>query len=389
MTSLPRMMAAVTCAGLLAVLVGCGRPAAGPADCPTTPVPGVAIAVGARANSPAPDLPAEVFALFDAAVAQEQGITLVRVDGAPTVACVMRFHSEAGNAVAREDDERRFRDRVRAAIAATRAHAPEADPLAALGVAAAAAGQDGTVVLVDSGLQTVPPLNFGADDLLDQVVAIGPAAVVGKLRDAAALPDLGGAAVTLVGIGYPAEPQPRLDEARRATLVELWEHIVDEAGARSVTVLGAANTGDAVPDVPEVTLVPVPPVDNIDLGCDTTSVLHDAGPVGFEPNRTEFVDPAAARDALREFADWLVDNPTGRAVVTGTIAHYGADEPGRGLALDRAEAVTAALVRLDARPEQVSAVGGGWGPYPARDAQPDPHSDLLNRRVVIELVCDG
>jgi hypothetical protein len=42
-----------------------------------------------------------------------------------------------------------------------------ADPLTALSRAAAAAGQGGTVVLVDSGLQTVAPLDFSAAKLLD------------------------------------------------------------------------------------------------------------------------------------------------------------------------------------------------------------------------------
>lgn len=42
-----------------------------------------------------------------------------------------------------------------------------ADPLTALSRAAAAAGQGGTVVLVDSGLQTVAPLDFSAAELLD------------------------------------------------------------------------------------------------------------------------------------------------------------------------------------------------------------------------------
>jgi outer membrane protein OmpA-like peptidoglycan-associated protein len=375
------------CAALLLATTGC-QEAAGEATCPTTPVPGLAIAIGARANTPEPTLPTEVLPMLDGAIQEGQGINLVRVDGAPTIACVMRFGSDAGNQVAREDDERRFRDQVRAAIAATRAREPQADPLAALSVAAAAAGPDGTVVLVDSGLQTVPPLDLSADGLLDRVLAANPDQVAATLRETGALPDLAGRAVTLVGIGYPAQPQPRLDEARRQALVDLWRALVEAAGADPVAMLDAANTGAAVAGVPEVAVVAVPPVDNLDLGCDTTSVLYDAGPVGFQPDSTEFVDPAAARDALRGFAEWLTANSAGRAEVTGTIAHY-PPEDYPGLDLGRAEAVRDELVRLGARPEQVSSHGGGWGPYPSPDAPPDPRYDPLNRRVVITLRCDG
>lgn len=372
--------------GLLTVAAGCGADQT-TAECPTTPVPGVAIAVGARANSPAPVLPPEVLDLIERAIRDGRGITLVRVDGAPTIACALRFRSDAENQVARDDDERRFRTQVRAAVAALRAREPGADPLAALTIAADAAGPEGVVVLLDSGLQTRPPLDFREDGLLDQALSGGPAAVVPQLREAGMLPDLTGRAVTLAGIGYPADPQPRLDQGRRQGLVQLWQGIAEAAGAQPVTVVTAARTDGAVTGVPEVEVVDIPPPGNIALGCDTRSVLYDTGPVGFRPDSTEFVDPEAAREALRDFAQWLAGNPTGQAELTGNIAHYGANERDHGLALHRAEAVRAELIRLGAEPEQVRASGGGWGPHPEPGASADPRYDPLNRRVVVTLRC--
>lgn len=371
---------------LLALTAACAADPA-PAECPTTPAPGLAIAVGARANTPAPVLPPEVAGLLEPAIRDEQAITLVRVDGNPTIACVLRFGSDAQNEVARADDERQFRERLLAVIGAVRAREPGADPMAALAIAADAAGPDGTVALLDSGLQTLPPLDFTEPDFLSQVLAAEPAKVTAKLRDDRALPDLTGQPLTLAGIGYVADPQPRLAQGQRQGMVRLWRAIGEAAGARSVTVVTAASTRDAVPDVPDVPVVELPPRGNIALGCDTTAQLHDTGPVGFLPDSTDFADPAAAENELRRYAAWLAEDGSRRAELTGTIAHHGENKPDHGLALARAQAVADELVRLGAGETQVHASGAGWGPYPHPTAPPHPRYDSRNRRVVVELRC--
>jgi outer membrane protein OmpA-like peptidoglycan-associated protein len=372
--------------GLLATAAGCTADQA-PAECPTTPAPGVAIAVGARANTPAPVLAPELAELLETAIQNEQAITLVRVDGTPTIACVLRFHSDAENDVAHADDERRFRERLLAVVGAVRAREPGADPMAALAVAADAAGRNGTVVLLDSGLQTLPPLDFTEPEFLGQVLAADPATVAAKLRKDGALPDFTGQALTLTGIGYVADPQPRLDEGEKQGLVRLWRAIAESAGARSVVIVPAASTRDAVPAVPEVPVVELPSRENIAFGCDTTAQLHDTGPVGFMPDSTDFADPVAAANALREYATWLAEDRSRRAELTGTIAHYGENKPDHGLALWRAQAVANELIRLGADEAQVRASGAGWGPYPHSTAPADPRYDSRNRRVLIELRC--
>lgn len=354
--------------------------------CPTTGRRGVAIAVGARANTPAPALPEKVVDIIDDAIASGQNINLIRVDGEPAIHCVMRFQSTAANPVADEDDRRKFRAAVFGAIGLTRARVPQADPLGALTLAAATAGDGGTVVLLDSGLQTVPPLDFGVAGFLDQVLAADPRHITAQLKEDRLLPDLTGRTVVLAGIGYTADPQPDLGDARRADLVALWQRIVAAGNAGTVDEIEQPSSSPAVAGVPEVTVVEVPPTGNLVLRCDTETVLFDAGPVGFRPDEARFVDRDAARRALTAYAAWLSAHPGARVELVGNVAHHG---PDRGLSLRRAQAVGEALTGLGVAGDRITARGGGWGPYPTPDAPPEPRYDPLNRRVVIKLVCGG
>jgi OOP family OmpA-OmpF porin len=376
-------------AGLLAVtaltLTACSTAAA--ATCPAGPaVAGLAVAVGGRADSPQPAWPAQLdpqlARITRAGKGSGVGVTFVRVDGKPAVGCVMPYDNDAANGGAKQYDSQAFTTAVGHEAATLRADSGQADPLGALSLASAAAGRRGTVVLMDSGLQTVAPLNFAAADLLD--AGISP--VVAQLRAAGDLPRLSGQTVILDGIGYTAAPQPALDEDQRDHLIELWRQIATAAGAARVQVILTPNTAGAAPGLPAVSLVRVAPPDNVVIGCDQQSVLSDDGAVGFRANSTTFRDQAAAGPVLARIAGWLRSHPSARAALTGSIAHYPPDQPG-GLSLERARAIRAALVRLGAGAGQITAAGVGWGPFPAPSASPNPVSDPLNRRVVMTLTC--
>ena len=357
---------------------------------PCSPGPGVgglAVAVGGRANSPQWAMPVDLKPRIDAVLdatesGKDVGVTLLRVDGDPGIACVLRYDASAQNSNARANARTNVLNAVASQISAVRANSPEANPLKALALAAASAQDGGTVVLLDSGLQTVAPLNFTVEGVLDT----DPDDVVEQLARAGQLPNLSGRAVVLIGIGYTAAPQASLDEARRTRLVELWTKLAQRAGASSVVVSDTPNTESAVPGVPEVTPVAVPPVVSVHPGCNTQAIFADSGAVGFVPDSTEFRDPAAARGALTEFGRWLGENPTARSTVVGSVAHYGANTTG-GLSLARAHCVRDVLIQTGAQAAQITAVGMGWGPFPTRTGPPGAPHDERNRRVVVELTC--
>ena len=353
-----------------------------PQPCPTAARPGLAIAVGGRANAPAPVVPDRVGQLIDKAVTDGTGIDVIRVDGHPSIACALSFTSDAANPVARADDLNRYKQTARGILGATRAKEPEANPLQALVLASQAAGPGGPVVLIDSGLQTVAPLDFRAPGLLDA----DPDAVAKALSERGFLPDLKGHTVVLAGIGYTATPQSSLDEPRRANLVRIWQKIVTAAGATVETVT-TPNTGDAPANLPAVSPVEVPPTDVIRIGCNTDSILSNDGAVGFQPDSTTFLDSARARQALAEFAAFLTRNRDARASLVGTIAHYGTDDGDSGLSRQRAERVREVLVDLGVDGSRIAAHGAGWGPFPSKDGPPSPADDQRNRRVVISITC--
>jgi OmpA-OmpF porin, OOP family len=361
-----------------------------PLSCPV-PVGPMAIALGGRANEPEPSLPGPVqqAAISVVAGASEQNVqpkfTVVNVDGRPTVAGSETYRTDAGNAIAAQDDQNAFLSGLGNAIPTLRAQTPEADTLGALTLAGRSVqgSRPGTVVLVDSGLSTVAPLDFRTAGLLAAPVAD----VVASLRDAQALPALNGATVILAGIGDVASPQGPLDTGQRASLVALWKGIAQAGGASCVAVVDEPRSGDAPSDVPPVSTVDLPPPPTITPG--SASVLPDDGSVGFQPDTADFRDENAARGVLAPFADFLKQGPTRRLALTGTTARAGSPASQVDLSTRRAEAVKGLLVSLGASADRITTKGvGSQFPGYVNDVGPGgrqlPGPASTNRKVIVE-----
>ena len=354
--------------------------------CPTTPGGPVTLAVGARANSAAPVLPPPIVDLMREAAKQTQALSVVRVDGSPTVSFQGTFRTDAANDVARNTELEQFLTDVQGRITALLPKTPEADVLAALGEAARITPEGGTVVLLDSGLQTTgqirfqDPGTFGAD----------PNEFVSYLQARSLMPALAGRSVVLVGLGNTAEPQAALDPSLRTRVTALWQSVVSAAGASCVEIIDtAASRTSVVTDIPvtPVTLPTVPPFQP----CGET-VLRDGDMVGFLPDQAVFRDPAAARATLQDLATIVIN---GRQLVEliGTTAMAGPSEEGRiHLSLQRADAVKGVLVELGVPADRITTTGAGatW-PNRVPDIAPDgsliPTAAAQNRSVIVRLSC--
>jgi outer membrane protein OmpA-like peptidoglycan-associated protein len=359
-------------------------------SCPL-PVGPMAFAVSGRANSPEPGLPQAVqdgtVSVLTRAVDQhyQPRITLINVDGRPVSAGSDTFSSDAGNGIAAEDDRNNFLGGFGKALTGLRAQTPEVDVLTALDLAGRSAGgqRPGTVVLVDSGLSTVAPLDFRQRGLLD-----APAGeTVDALRAANALPGLQGETVVLAGLGDVAAPQAPLSPAQRSSLVQLWTAIAQAGGASCVAVVDEPRGGDAPSDVPPVSTVDVPPPPTITPGQATT--LPDDNSVGFQPDTAEFRDRNAARGVLAPFAQFVQAGPNNRLALTGTSARAGTQEGQVDLSTRRAEAVKALLVELGAPADRITTRGvGSQFPGYVDDVGPDgrqlPGPASQNRTVIVE-----
>ncbi|WP_020670257.1 OmpA family protein [Amycolatopsis nigrescens] len=385
---------AVVLATLLPVLGGCGifgsdeEPANSEISLQSCRLPKaapLAIAVGARANVPRPELPSEVQELMKGVAGAHQPLTLIRLDGAPAVVFDEPPPPRAKNPTADKQAvaeylakaQRAFAERMTAATA-------QADVLAALSLGGRATAEGGTVVLVDSGLQTVKPLDFAKDGLLDA----DPAEVAEYLTEERLLPDLHGRTVILAGFGNTAPPQPDLDNNLRAKVVDTWRTAAAASGACVVT-LPQPNTQKSIVDKPEVAVVAQPPAPDPEF-CGTVE-LGESDNIAFEPDTATFRDQQAARETMSKFADAMRGDKR-RAELIGTTATDGSVAGRLDLSARRAEAVKAVLVEQGVAADRIT-TGGVGTDWPGHLPDIGPDGGLLpgpagqNRKVVMNLTC--
>jgi OmpA-OmpF porin, OOP family len=372
-------------AGLLAV-TACGgttdaspRPPGpgGPLDCSLPDGP-VAIAASARANSPALEISPAVVTVLRQAVHRGEYVALVDTDGSPAITKQGSVKSEAKNSAARVKDDAANLGRLEGFLGRSRADAPESDTLGALDTAARAVhaqGEHGTVVLVDSGLQTTGSLRYQADGLL---LASGRD-VVGHLRSSGQLPDLGGITVVLGGLGDTAPPQPRLDAASRNRLVEQWRAIATAAGASCVHVDSQPLTHPSPGGLPRVSTVRVPRPAPPKLHPGRPVALRE-DTVGFRDDSAELRDKRAALADLEPLARQIRDDGH-QVLLVGTTATAGTEAGRRRLSKQRAETVKSLLVDLGVPAAHVRTRGVGTQ-YPEHVDDLDRQGNLVPRLAV-------
>jgi outer membrane protein OmpA-like peptidoglycan-associated protein len=313
-------------------------------------------------------------------------ISLVRVDGSPTVAFQGTFRTDAANDVARRSELEGFIQQTLDRVGKLTPKENEADVLAALSEAARITPEGGTVVLLDSGLQTAGQIRFQDPGTF----GANPAEVVDYLTTRQLLPTLSGRSVVLTGLGNTAEPQASLDLRLRDQVTSTWKAIADAGHASCVEVLDTAASRTSIKTSMKVTVVELPSITPF-AACGTT-VLPDGATVGFLPDQAVFRDRPAARTTLEQLAQLMLQGKQ-RAELTGTTSSAGTSEAGRvRLSMQRAEAVKAILVELGVPADRITTRGAGskW-PHRVNDRAADgtliPAAAARNRSVVVELSC--
>jgi OOP family OmpA-OmpF porin len=354
----------------LAAASACSSPSSPPTPAPTStqslsstcitdPAAPLALVVGERSNAPKLNLPAFTDTLLEAAASKGQQISIVEIDGQPKVSEPTAFSSDAGNGAASQDELVTYlNDNYLDPLLNGKIHAraPQANVLEALDLAASAVGANGNIILVDSGLQTVAPLEYQKSDL----VMATPSDMVAFLKQQDLLPHLSGRHVVLSGIGYTAPPQPALNQEQRDNLVSQWVAIVKAAGA-CVTADPTPNTAPEVAGLPPVSVVTppaTPTFTNITTHSCGTVVLQDAGSVGFLVGKSSFRDPAAAQATLAQLAAAL-KRGTEPITLIGSTSSEGGDQVNDPLSLARAKMVKSVLVTLGISDSRISAEGDG------------------------------
>jgi OOP family OmpA-OmpF porin len=356
-------------------------------SCLASGVP-VALAIGARSNSPTPSI-SPVTAVLNSAISAKKPVTLVRIDGKPTVVFSKAVQPGPNSQISKQI-RNNYVSKLQSILDGTnnpatdiRAQAPQADVLDALATAASTVPPGGDVIVMDSGLQTTPPLDFRAGLLTDDT-----ASIIDFLKHSNELPDLKGRRVYFIGLGWTAAPQPSLSIADRRKVVQIWEQIAAAAGARCVGVNEEANTTSAISGLPPVAVVTPPPPPQPPKACSVIS-LGDNNHVGFNFNSTTFRDPAGAHATLQQLASLIIR--TGESVkLTGSTSSEGSDQYNLALSLRRAKAVRNALVQLGVPASRITTFGDG-SHLPGRLNDRGPNGQLLigpaikDRKVVAQL----
>lgn len=140
-------------------------------------------------------------------------------------------------------------------------------------------------------------------------------------------------------------------------------------------------------NLPAVSMVPLP-APPIFKPCGTT-VLSDAGSVGFNDGNASFRDPAAARSTLSQLASVLKQG-TEPITLIGSTSTEGGDAINNPLSTKRAAAVKSVLMSLGVAGSRITVVGDG-AHYPGRVPDVGPDGQLLpgqaeqDREVIVQL----
>ena len=340
----------------LVTLAACGSPQPAveeglPGGCEV--VGPVVVAAGGRSNMPAPGV-APLSRYLQAAAESGAEVTVVDTGGSPKPHVSVSFTSTAANEVAANEQLKASAEQLRSGLEATVAQSEGAAPLDALDFSARhihSASPMGTIVLVDSGLQTAGILDYTQPGML----RAEPADLVDGVRGSGQLPDLSGVRVFVVGLGDTAAPQVSLDTASRTALVYQWTALLSAAGADCVGVDPQPLTGASPAAALPVPTVPVPDVAPLEP---STKVVLTADSVQFVSDSAQLRDPEMAKKKLASIAANLVDS--GSSVrLTGTTATDGTEAGRLELSRLRAEAVKDTLVELGVPAERITTRGVG------------------------------
>ncbi|MBL8931163.1 MAG: OmpA family protein [Kineosporiaceae bacterium] len=357
------------------------------------------LAIAVHRNVPKPDVPESLRCDIEAAVQGHRPIAVIAIDGSPRLVLPPTvFPVTTNNDAARSDDVQHAVARLLQSVRTAAAQTDGSDVLAALSLGgdvartalvtwqAPAGSAPARIAVIDSGLSDSGPLVLTRPGL-ETVV---PQEVSTFLDRSNALPDLHGIDVLLVGFGYTAAPQEPLPQDLRTTVVSLWTSVTERSGA-SVRVLSAPRSGVG-PDTRFTTRVVSFETTVAPLGRTKRSaqpiVFTDGSSVSFLPDSTTFRDESAAGRTLTGIGTWLREDPRRRAEVVGTTSSAGTEAGRQHLSAARASAVAKLLVKIGARPDQLTIRGAGYVAEPpdrTTNGALDPLAAAANRTVRITL----
>ena len=366
-------------AGLLVVLGLAAQPYTPPA------ANTIALVLGNTQNSPQVKLSDNVAELVTDTMSQHGGddvetlassIVLVEASGVPTVVDIdpeslKAIGQNSANAHTQLNDNIKT---INDQIATIKPDNNGANYLEAVITASNNVGQGANVIVIGSGLSDQGDLDFAGTNILtdeeERQNAIED--VIAKYGNQALI----GYNVVFYGLGDTVEPQAPLSNYQKQIVRDIYSDVVTGLGGR-VTIGRGTMSGPAV----ETSYT----VDTTDTGCGNVEMTFNDDQVKFNPDKTTFVDEAAAREALqraKDFYDQYSDSVES-IQIDGYTAHYTSKV--ENLSQARADAVRQLLVDMGLPPEKLVATGRGYGPFEYNDNQSNDDVDSQNRMIKLTI----
>lgn len=219
------------------------------------------------------------------------------------------------------------------------------------------------ILICGSGLSTSGALNFmnscynelltKTEDLTDEEIQF----VVDGLKKEKEIPDLTGVMIHWYGLGVVGGEQQELSKVNIDNLKTIWNAILLDSGAKSVTFISVTQNKDTreFSNLPKVSLV--------NLRSDNSTTAEDffvfkTQTLGFKPWTAEFLDGTeeVRNELLRPLVSVCQRN---HILLVGTTSTGGKNGSGLKLSNDRADAVKNELVMLGVPPENIETIGLG------------------------------
>ena len=285
----------------------------------------------------------------------------------------------------RIDDQRRRleaknnRDLIIEALPKSEAVASECNTLDALRMAAGkihSNGGSGVLIVHNSGITTTGDLNFATTDLIHT----DSEHIVEELEDRHAIPDLSGIEVIWYGMGSVSYPQEKLSTEYAYNLRNIWESILDKAGADYDIDQTEYSREEEKSGLPSVSTMPVISRDPIGEEGAMSNVIRfdeDTTAVNFHKENADFIDKSAAVKALEPVAKYLIANPDKSVELIGSTASIGSEENCLALSERRAKACASLLTEYGVKEKQIKTRGIGREQSPLRVNDLDSEGNLV------------
>lgn len=342
--------------GLLTALVcGCKKETKTPVN--------IAIVSGFHANSPTPNFKA-VIPFIEEACKSYGSINIITCDGEPFQVAQVDIPE-----ITKDLSDRKLEEitsgqvqEILNLLTNSQAVTPEVDTLNAIECASRALNTmegEKWVVILDSGISTTGELNFVGSYFQE----IDPQDVTQKLNENNALPDLTNCMVVWYGLADVCTPQQEISSKDRKTLEEVWQTILMQANAASVTFASdlpmTISSSEGLPQVSVVDIMETKAV--IKKYNPEEVIVLDDETLNFKAGTAELLTSQNdVKEVLRPVIEFLLDNPEYEILLAGTTASAGTASELKTLSEKRCSTVKEFLLNAGVAESQIHLVGLGF-----------------------------